>query len=827
MATITSVGSGNWSTAGTWDSGVPADGDNVVISAGHTVTFDGGQSAFGTGIDGITITGTLKLSRLTGTYYLYMKAGALISGTGTFDCGTELDPVPYVSNHTITGGALWRIDMPNGYLTVVGAEPVYKYVKTTTETLLGETVYNIDTDLTGDIWRVGDTVGIISESNSYGQSCTIVDVAPATITVSTGAPANRSSVTYIALLTRNINFICIPTGAISTFVNTPYALINGGWFRCNISSAGQRCFNSLYSEFKGGVVTSFGFGGYSIAYSDVTGTLFMFNAYHMANCANTMIDGGIFLGGSYPLQSNNGLIVKSGLFACGAQLFYSTNGITVTGGTFDGNLYTFLNISALKVSNIAPTNTAYFIRDCADAQLLNIDATGCTYFFNKYTAGVNRDYLATSFNHNKIEGNDKYMTFGGDTSLETTIVPSGYTNSFKTSLVSNTRHGYYTKPFRLSPSQNAVAKIYLRKDSSMTYLPRVYLMSYFEDPFEGAAPLQTFIMTDTIDTWESGTIAVSNLSEYDKEYVLWVNGLNSSGTLYSVVDIEVNSNITTDVLALLNTIDGKADTIDANVDTIKSKTDNLPADPADDSDIDAQLAAIKAETAAILVDTGTTLDGNITAILADTNEVQAELADGGRTDLLIDSIIAHLVGIKGAGWSTETLKVIKDAVTNVDGDLADVFDDVGDVLDKLNVSTVQFVTSVVGSTITILRGDTLTASLLNLGSMESYVSLDFTVKASTHQSDDAALIRVRKNASGLTDGLLRLNGAAHTTGTDGSITINDAPTGDITIMLKATVTDDLVPGTYVYDIQLIEAAEVTTLTTGSLIVSADVTRLVA
>ena len=96
-----------------------------------------------------------------------------------------------------------------------------------------------------------------------------------------------------------------------------------------------------------------------------------------------------------------------------------------------------------------------------------------------------------------------------------------------------------------------------------------------------------------------------------------------------------------------------------------------------------------------------------------------------------------------------------------------------------------------------------------------------------HQSDDDAVIRIRKNASGLTDGLLRLNGTAHTTGTDGSITITDAPTGDITIMLKAGVTDDLVPGTYVYDIQLIEANEVSTLTTGSLIVSADVTRLVA
>lgn len=35
-----------------------------------------------------------------------------------------------------------------------------------------------------------------------------------------------------------------------------------------------------------------------------------------------------------------------------------------------------------------------------------------------------------------------------------------------------------------------------------------------------------------------------------------------------------------------------------------------------------------------------------------------EVADGGRLDLLIDSIIAHLVAIKGAGWTNETLAAI-------------------------------------------------------------------------------------------------------------------------------------------------------------------------
>lgn len=359
-----------------------------------------------------------------------------------------------------------------------------------------------------------------------------------------------------------------------------------------------------------------------------------------------------------------------------------------------------------------------------------------------------------------------------------------------------------------------------------------------------------------------------------------------------------------------------------SADTGNTQVARVGADSDTLETLSDEIAAVKAETAAILVDTGTTLDGNITAILADTNEVQAELADGGRTDLLIDAIKAKTDNLPaspapaneydadftqivellysimgGEAWTDETLVSIKalidaiktktDSLTfttpnkvdasatidptglatsadlavvdgNVDAikektdqmvftvankidasatvdptgiatseELEVIGEKVDGVLDKLNVSTVQFVTSVVGSTITILRGDTLTASLLNLGSLASYVSLDFTVKASTRQSDDDALIRVRKNASGLTDGLLRLNGAAHTTGTDGSITINDAPTGDITIMLKAGVTDDLVPGTYVYDIQLIEANEVSTLTTGTLIVSADVTRLVA
>ena len=238
----------------------------------------------------------------------------------------------------------------------------------------------------------------------------------------------------------------------------------------------------------------------------------------------------------------------------------------------------------------------------------------------------------------------------------------------------------------------------------------------------------------------------------------------------------------------------------AGIGAIKTKTDQLTFTTLNKVDASATIDPTGLATSADLA----VVDENVDAIKEKTDQMAFTVPNKIDASATVDP-----TGIA----TSEELEIIGEKVD--------------DVLDKLNVSSVEFVTAVIGSTITILRGDTLTASLLNLGSMASYVSLDFTVKASTHQSDDAALIRVRKNASGLTDGLLRLNGAAHITGTDGSITINDAPTGDITIMLKAGVTDDLVPGTYVYDIQLIEAAQVTTLTTGSLIVSADVTRLVA
>jgi hypothetical protein len=97
------------------------------------------------------------------------------------------------------------------------------------------------------------------------------------------------------------------------------------------------------------------------------------------------------------------------------------------------------------------------------------------------------------------------------------------------------------------------------------------------------------------------------------------------------------------------TLDGKIDTIDGIVDAILVDTGTT---------IPATIATVDTVVDAILVDTGTTLpatldtidnflDTEIAAILADTNELQGDWANGGRLDLLVDSIISKVDVVDG------------------------------------------------------------------------------------------------------------------------------------------------------------------------------------
>jgi len=92
--------------------------------------------------------------------------------------------------------------------------------------------------------------------------------------------------------------------------------------------------------------------------------------------------------------------------------------------------------------------------------------------------------------------------------------------------------------------------------------------------------------------------------------------------------------------------------LDLLIDAIKAKTDNLPADPADDSDIDAQLAAIAGyldtEVAAILA----AVDTEVAAIKAKTDNLPASPAAVGSQMDLVNAPNATAVTAIQSGLAT-------------------------------------------------------------------------------------------------------------------------------------------------------------------------------
>jgi len=174
--THTSTQSGNFGTAGTWVSGVaPADGDVIVIAAGHTVHLDADYTGWATGLAASTITGTLDVVQTPGTYGL--KLAGTLSGTGKIEfCGattsTELADNVIVNINSTYNGTLVNTSGVNTFLCKEPSVPVAtlkaQYTAGTTKIYLNET---LDT-----VWADGRFVRICNLSTTIAsEEFTIVN----------------------------------------------------------------------------------------------------------------------------------------------------------------------------------------------------------------------------------------------------------------------------------------------------------------------------------------------------------------------------------------------------------------------------------------------------------------------------------------------------------------------------------------------------------------------------------------------------------------------------------------------------------------------------
>jgi hypothetical protein len=148
----------------------------------------------------------------------------------------------------------------------------------------------------------------------------------------------------------------------------------------------------------------------------------------------------------------------------------------------------------------------------------------------------------------------------------------------------------------------------------------------------------------------------------------------------------------------------------------------------------------------------------------------------------------------------------------------------------LTQTLAQIIAALSGTSITIQRGDTFSITP-TVTSNTGYVSIDFTVKRSKSDPDEDALVCIRKNASGVGDGLLYINSLTPTdaglTSAAGTITVVSATS--ITIALSAAATKqlpELLDG--YYDVQYIfPLSVVNTVASGKCVIDEDVRQAVA
>ena len=551
--TFTSAGVNNlWSNAANWDR-VPVDDDTIIITAGQTCEYDIDMSAWANGVQGITITGaTLYITRTPGTYYLKIKSAKTIAGVGgVFDCGTVGDQMPFTVKFTLKCAT--SCFNANVTLYVYGQNPTIKQVKLTAGAAVGATVLSVDTDVTGDIWAAGDSIGIDTAQVVGANKCEDRIIAAAgitatTITVTAGLTYAKNAGDIISLLTRHLRFEggnnCWAGAAGSSIQGAWFSATGGGWLM-GINNPGDGVYTGgSYGYYTGvGKIISTGIWRYvpSVFHGTIASTL---SGGYLGGC-NVVFNGG-------PGHSmSGGLIV-----GCG-DVFTNCSGLIITGGNVWGawNLFRSSSITGSGFSfGINPYQMVTSVFNFYGATITNFSNTNYTQLpVQAYSQWYDYDAVAGAY---------KAWTSGGVTTKQTTTKPTGYAYSMQTVLESATKEGYYQQDIVVGPGASINVNFYLRKTASMTYLPRIILFNKNgTDPFSGGTAIYTFTMTDSIDTWETISYTYTNTTTEAITLVARCQGKNATGSMFSYLDIDFINVDLTSALSKLDAIKAKTDVL--------------------------------------------------------------------------------------------------------------------------------------------------------------------------------------------------------------------------------------------------------------------------
>lgn len=456
MATRTSVGTGLWSVAGTWDTGVPVDTDTAIIANGHTVTFDVDQSGMAAGIT-LTINagGTLQASTSAGSYYLKLQ-NADMTVNGTLQAGTSV-AVPYPSTATFT------IDHSNNAKSIeVGAaghnylyctQPTNRYITITEALDAVETEIDVGTDVTADTpWIAGAEVKIVDSTPTDVETRTIAGggVSAGHIDITAALTNTKTINSRMILLTRNIRIINVAASDyaityaatagsgdhIGAEISDCYRGISGGTGytfsgTMDLLTTSVMCIYNASNVTVSGCICGSGttgaYGCVNTSNLTLTSTGFIggFSTGGIASSTNANVSG-LMLGNAQAFYNEHSVVVTTT-----GQIIYNSNGFQGCGnvicyGTVSNNTIGFNAGSGLVLSCSMSSNSTADLSNVCNGQAYNA-LFGSGTEFSGY-AGQGRaasDYME-SFDHDQSTNAFKAWCRGGIVTSQTASPPTGY-----------------------------------------------------------------------------------------------------------------------------------------------------------------------------------------------------------------------------------------------------------------------------------------------------------------------------------------------------------------------------------------------------------------
>jgi len=557
--TFTSAGVNNlWSNAANWDGGatVPVDDDSIVITPGQTCEYDGDMSnavTWPNGVQDITITGaTIYVTRTPGTYYLKIKNTKTISGVGgVFNCGTVDDQMPFGVKFTLKCAS--TCFNSNVTLYVYGQNPTIKQVKLTAGASVGATVLSVDTDVTGDIWAAGDSIGIDTAQVVGANKCenrviAAGGIAAGTITITAGLTYAKNAGDIISLLTRHLRF----EGGNNCWAGTAGSSIQGAWF-----SATEGGWLMGINDPGEGVYTGGSYGYYTGVGKIISKGIWRRVATVFYGTTASTLSGGYIAGSNTVFNGGAGHSMSGGLIVGCNTVFSNNSGLTVTGGNAWGNWNLFLSSSIIGSGFTFGVNPYQMV-----TSIFNFYGATIASFSNTNYTQLPVQAYSQWYDYAGVAGAYKSWTTGGVTTKQTTTKPTGFAYSMQTVLGSATKEGYYQQDIVVGAGASIDVNFYLRKTASMTYLPRIIVFNKSgTDPFSGGTAIYTFTMTDSIDTWETVNYTYTNTTTEAITLVVRCQGKNATGSMYSYVDVDVINVDLTSALSKLDDIKAKMDTL--------------------------------------------------------------------------------------------------------------------------------------------------------------------------------------------------------------------------------------------------------------------------